>query len=109
MSSFISSPYKTPTKSRNKSDLSLSDLSTPSRYSGVDSKHDQILDKIYETKEDIKILSAKTDAYAKNSSLIYSNYYSIISKIECYIEKKNSKIVIINLSFQNFVFVFVFQ
>ena len=74
MSSFISSPYKTPTKSRNKSDLSLSDLSTPSRYSGVDSKHDQILDKIYETKEDIKILSAKTDAYAKNSSLIYSNY-----------------------------------
>ena len=81
MSSYISSPYKTPTKSRNKSDLSISELSTPTKYSGVDAKHDKILDQIYEAKSDIRILSAKTDAYSKNSTLSYSDYSTPIKNI----------------------------
>ena len=74
MSSLYSSPYKTPTKSKRQSDMSLSEISSPSRHSGVDSKHDQILEKIHQTKAEISILSAKTDAYAKNSTMTYNEY-----------------------------------
>ena len=71
MSSYAS-PYKTPTKKMSKSDMSLSEISSPSK-SGIDSKHDQILEKIKTTKNEISVLVAKTDAYSKNTTKNYKD------------------------------------
>ena len=70
--STYASPYKTPTKRMSKSDMSLSEISSPSK-TGINSKHEQILEKIKVTKNEISVLVAKTDAYSKNTAKNYKD------------------------------------
>lgn len=66
----FNSPYKSPAKHQSQSDLSLSALGSPSKAS-IDSKHEATLAKIKQTKNEISILSQKTDVYAKNTTTSY--------------------------------------
>ena len=77
--SLYSSPYSTPKKSQNQSDMSISEISSPSK-SALDPKHGHVLDQIHETKSHISILSAKTDVYAKNTTLTYKEYSTPIKR-----------------------------
>ena len=77
--SYLSSSYRTPTKSRNQSDMSISEISSPYRSRG-ESKEEHIKSQIKEAKEDISILSAKTDVYSKNTTLTYKEYSTPIKK-----------------------------
>ena len=79
MSSYIPSPYKTPTKRTENSNMSLSEIMSPTK-SVVDGEHEQVLEQIKETKNEISFLSAKTDAYTKNTNMTYESYSTPVKK-----------------------------
>ena len=65
----------TSSTANNSSSMSINEISSPQKAKN-DEKHTQILEKIKVIKNDISILSSKTDAYSKNTGSSYKDYVS---------------------------------